>query len=181
MARDPNLKSLYSDLEPDEREMALYRNRLALTLNKRPRRLSHPLLGWLAAVAVGCGFLLWLLSNQNVDFQQIHFEELQKLVSSTAIDDLTSSAREALAREDDLERLNAMATLCMVLPVNEGIPLASKALLSEPRAEFRVFYLEFLLEEADENLINFEKVEALLDEEEDLVCIRLYRDLLELS
>lgn len=181
MVSEPDLKSLYEGLAPDDQEMARYRQ--ALQPKLQPRQRLPLWRSWTWALA-GAAALIWLavfLAQKPATFQQESMADLSAMVTATDAQVLTAKAKHALTKADDLQRFNAMAVLCMVLPVNEAITIAGQALQEDPRTEFRVFYLEYLLEEADENLINAHKVEELMDREDDALCLRLLRDLLAIS
>lgn len=180
MAREPDLKSIYQGLEPDEQEMARYRTTLRDRLQKRK---SQPwfTLTWAVAGAVALVAVAFLGLRSTPDLSQTTMDDLQAMMASSNSDQLKAHAKKALSDENPLYRCNAMAVLCMVLPAEEGINLAGQALEQDPRSEFRAFYLEYLLDEADENHINGQKVEELMDREEDELCLKLFEDLLDIS
>lgn len=181
MASQPDLKLLHRELGAEDQEMQQYRNRFAQTLKTKKKRTAGL---WLVPSGLALATFVWLLMllpSQRIDFRQENIEDIETLIATQDAQALTTSAKRAMGTQETVLQLNAMATLCMLLPSREAIPIASKALQADPRAEFRVFYLEYLLEEADHYQINRDQVERLMDQEEDGLCFELYQDLLDVS
>lgn len=180
MAHEPDLKTLYRGMAADEAEMSKYRRNLK---SKLP---TKSMLGrwWLPTLAVvgltAISFMAWWPPAQ-ADLFDKNLEGLRAMAVSPDAGMWTQKARLEMNSGEVGKQLNASAFLCMVLPYAEAAPVAAKALQQEPRAEFRVFYLETLLDEADEYQINVDLVEKLMDGEEDELCFRLYSALLELG
>lgn len=61
---------------------------------------------------------------------------------------------------------------------DENILASAQGLLEDPRAEFRAYYLDYLLMYADEAYYDIEYLEALIDRETDPDCIELLYELL---
>lgn len=80
-----------------------------------------------------------------------------------------------------LEKLNALAVISM-LGTDEAHKIASaQGLVEDPRPEFRAYYLEYLLDYADEAHYNIAYIEALIEKEEDEECLYLLSRLLKLA
>ena len=180
MAHEPDLKSLYDGMAADEAEMAGYRRKLMAKLPSRRTSRSWWLyaFGTVALVAVLAAINL---PQSAMDPFDKTVEELQTLAASREADVLTRKARAQLDSQSLTKQLNASAYLCMVLPYREAATIATNALQHDPRPKFRAFYLETLLDEADDYQINVEMVEKLMDSEEDELCFRLYSALLALG
>lgn len=181
MDSESRLKELLQDLEATPREMAVYREKLSHNLMQkttgRSTRILWPVVAIAAVLLVG--FLLFPRSK--MPFDELSLESVQLLVETSEMRELSERARAQVRSENGWSKLNAYTILCMTLPAQEAIPFAGQALEEDPRPEFRAFYLEFLLDTADENLINSERVEALMDDEENELCLRLLHDLLNVS
>jgi len=180
MAREPDLKTLYRGMAADETEMAVYRRNLKAKLSARhgSRRIWFYVFG---LTALAAGLLLFWLPRTSGDLFDGSLEELQVLAASEDVDSLTSQARRQMESDTLPRQLNASAFLCLVLPYQDAVPVAASALQKDPRPKFRAFYLETLLDEADEYQINVDMVEKLMEGEEDELCVRLYSVLLELG
>ncbi|MCG8673407.1 MAG: hypothetical protein MI867_28720, partial [Pseudomonadales bacterium] len=153
-----NLKSVYSHIEVGEDEMQAYRTRLA---GKLPQKRHIPwipisLAGTIAALA-----LLALLLPQQNELGQENLDALARWVATNP-DQAAVKADEHID-EPGLQGHNAAMVLVQTEPLEEAMVLAGNALEVEPRVDFRLFYLEFLLDHTDEFLFNPDKLEALID------------------
>jgi hypothetical protein len=176
MADEP-LKSHYRGMEADEAEMARYRARLAERLTT-PRRWP----GWLPAASIAAAaavlVLLWVaLPGQGLPQQDL--EEIQALAESRP-EKARERARMLVLRGESQDRWNALALLSLTEPEQVAVHYAAQGLQEDPRAEFRCFYLEYLLDHADEYQYNVTLLENLMDREPDRLCFKLYGQLLRL-
>jgi hypothetical protein len=71
--------------------------------------------------------------------------------------------------------------LVLTQPEGKALEAAARGVLSDPRPEFRSFYLEYLLDYADSFELNAEKIEELMEDEDDEVCFDLYARLLKMA
>jgi hypothetical protein len=175
------LRSLYRQVGADEAEMAGYRRRLAERLP-----LTRPLLGW-RPLLVGAGALAALMlaiillpTSQQAVLSRSRLDELKELAAEappSLIGKATTLAEQGRAEE----RWNALMLLCLTSSCERSVSYAAQGVQEDPRPEFRFFYLELLLDRADEYRYNPQRIEELMDRENDRQCLRLYRSLLHLS
>ena len=71
--------------------------------------------------------------------------------------------------------------VCLTSTNGKALPEAAEGAITDPRAEFRAFYLEYLLDHADAYQLNPERIEERMDAETDATCLDLYARLLHLS
>ena len=175
MANEP-LKELYKTIRTDEREMAVYRAGLGRELSKsRQQSLWR---GWLVAVPVALVLLLVFVPRQQALPEGTPEQLKDWVMTQTSPDTVRERAIKAFAGSDPLKRSNAALILCLLGPESQGIAIASELLPNEPRPDFRSFYLEYLLDHADEYRFNMARIENLMDDEADPLCLSLYRKLL---
>jgi len=101
----------------------------------------------------------------------------------------SSSDQEALRRKAERleqrgrgrERYNATLVLVLTQPEGKALEAAARGVVTDPRPEFRSFYLEYLLDYADSFELNAEKIEELMEDEDDEVCFDLYARLLRMA
>lgn len=157
----------------DEREMARYRARLGETLaSRRAPRPPIPLWAPLAA-AVGVVAAALVLLGPGHGLPQRDLDEIESLAEE-ASPRILALARGLAEEGEGLDRWNALMLLTLTEPTERAVRFAARGVQEDPRADFRFFYLEFLLEEADEYRYNLEILESLMDRETDSRCLRLY-------
>ncbi len=182
MAGEHELKQLFEGMEPSEQELAAYRSRLAATLESRSRRTRGWVWLWaggplLASLAV----IVWLVSTPH-GLPQRTLEELRTLVTVTSdLEGLRETAQRLEKSATGLDRHNATMMLCLTQPDGEALQAAASGVVSDPRPEFRSFYLEYLLDHAEAFELNPDRVEELMEAEEDALCLDLYARLLSLA
>ncbi len=184
MASEPELKQTYAHIQASEEEMAGFRTGLGAKLASPPRRFTlFPKLAAPLLAAAAC--LVFLLpTGPRYDFSALTVEQIQALIADpqTSREDLREQAWAIYQHSGDAElRGTANAVLCLTLATDQALQQAVAGLVAEPRAEFRAFYLELILDEADDYRFNVERVEALMDQETDALCLRLYRNMLKLA
>lgn len=182
MANEPELKKYYANIRAHEEEMARYRARLAGPLaRKRPRasRLNHVWFGIAVTAAIILAFLL--LPARKTIFPQKRLVEIEALVDSGDTGELSQLALQQMNTAQGTERLNAMMVLCLTQPAGEAVRVAAAGALADPRPRFRSFYLEYLLDFADEYQLNTALIEERMDSETDKECLYLYGRLLKLA
>jgi len=180
---DEHLRSLHRDIEADEAEMAAYRGRLAGRLEEagahRTRRVA-----WAASGAVVVVVAILVLavpwSRPGPVFPQTGLDEL-KTLAGAAPPTLGAQARAQVSDGQPQDRLNALMLLCLTERGEEAAPYAAEGLEHDPRPDFRFFYLEHLLDHADEYRYSVERIEQLMDRETDRGCLSLYRTLLDIA
>ena len=174
-----NMKEYYRGIETDDRELAGYRAKLGERLNA-DRGWLRPWRG-LAAAVVLAAVLLWFFLPRS-GFPQRDLEALQTMTAHQDPDRLRREARALLnGNGPTLDRWNAYMVLCLIEPDEKAAQAAAQGLLLDPRPEFRVFYLEYLLDRADEYQYNLPLIEDRMDHETDKLCLRLYKQLLHLA
>jgi hypothetical protein len=173
------LKDPYRHIEANEAEMARFRAHLAQRLPLR-RRIPFFAKALVPAALAIAALLVLLPSGRNQGFPQRELTELESLAAS-ASPAVLEKAHELAHGGDDLDRLNACVILCMTEPIDQVAVCVAEGLENDPRAEIRAFYLEQLLERADEYRYNVEMMEELWDQEPDEQCQRLYRDLFRIA
>ena len=76
-----------------------------------------------------------------------------------------------------LDRWNSIMILCLTEPVKRAVMFAGRGIMEDPRPEFRAYYLEYLLDNADEYRYNRALLEENMDREEDSQCLLLYKQI----
>ena len=177
------LKSLYEQIGANETEMARYRGRLAdrLPTSSAPQA-WRPLLACAATLiaVASIAVLLVTRSHQETSLPQTQLVELRQLADE-ASPALIRRARILAAQDHAPDRWNAIMLLSLTESSDQAIRYAAQGVQEDPRLEFRLFYLELLLDQADEYAYNPERIEALMDQENDRQCLRLYRSLLHIA
>jgi len=173
MANDMKLR-----IQAEEAEMERYRAGLARRFQKtQPIRRWKPVI--LAAAAAVLVFVLVPGIGTN-EFENLELANLQ-LMAQGASPDMKDRARELLHGEPSFARSNARMFLCMAEDAESGIRMAAQGVQEDPRPDFRFYYLEFLLDEADEYSLDASRIESLMETEADRDCLDLYKSLLRLA
>lgn len=173
------LKEPYCQIEANDAEMARFRAEFARRLPVRKGRPSLVKI-LVPAAATAVALILLVLRDHSPDFAQLELDELEAL-AATASPDIVEKAQVLATRGEGLDGLNACVVLCLVEPVDQAAPCIAKGLENDPRPEIRAFYLEQLLERADECQFNLDMIEELWDQETDEQCQRLYKDLFRIA
>ncbi len=165
-------------IEATEAEMAAYRARLAQRLPGSQFSLKwKPLV--LAAAAAILIFVLVPSMDKN-EFNNLDLACLESLAGSPS-PEMMARAQELLQDKPSIARSNAIMFLCMTEDPANGTRLAAKGVQEDPRSEFRFFYLEYLLDKADEYSFNAARIEQLMDSESDEACLSLFKSLLRIT
>lgn len=171
MADQHHIKSLYRDVELSEAELATYRSRLAQALpEKRRFSLAVPMF----AAAVVLAAFMWFQFPKPLDQQGL--DQLQAYVA-TYPEQARKSALQWM-EDDGIQGHNAAMVLALTQEGDAAMEAAALALARDPRAEFRFFYLELLLDNADEYVFNPDLLDQLLEREYHPGCVRLFEQLL---
>jgi len=178
MANEPELKHLHRSIEVEEAEVALYRARLGERLSEVPERGRFRLLWAVAPLAVAAALMLFL-NLGSAALPQLRLADLE-LVLERYPGQVQRQAK-TLQDGDGLDAWNANMVQCLSLPPEQGVFYAAKGLGLDSRAEFRLFYLEYLLDYADERTFNLAQLEGLMERETDPDCLKLYRWMLRIS
>jgi hypothetical protein len=160
--------------------MSRYRARLGdrLAGQRVPRR---PLSLWAPlAAAAGVIAAAFFLLTPDPGLPQRGLDEMRALAEQ-APPRLLDRARGLAEGGEGLDRWNAIMLLTLTEPTERAVRFAAQGVQEDPRAEFRFFYLEYLLDEADEYRYNLEILETLMDRETDSRCLRLFERLYRLS
>lgn len=170
---DKSVNDIHRRRDVDEDEMARYRARLGERLETLPG--VGPRLGLWAPLAAVVGVIAaaFFLLQPEPGLPQRGLDEVEALVVQ-ASPDLLDRARVFSEEGEGLDRWNAIMILCLTEPTESAVRFAAWGVQEDPRAEFRFFYLEYLLDNADEYLYNREILETLMDRETDSRCLRLY-------
>jgi len=190
------LKNVYDGIEPAERELTQSRQRLGHLLEAAARQkiaqqkpIRHTWFSWpqILRVSVACMVLVAVAATGWRQYRLASFEALE-LVSLQAFvernGDHTQLYREAKEMENSqepLRKLNGLYILSALGRENENILASAQGLIEDPRAEFRAYYLDYLLTYADEAYYDVDYIEALIDRETDPDCIELLYELLDLA
>lgn len=177
------LKQTYAHIDADPAEMAAYRQRLAQRLIS-PKRAPRPRWPWLAlAAAALIGALLWQ-GFRPQPLGQLELAALEQRIetaNAAARQRLLVEARRDFTNEDPLAHRNATVALCLLLQGEEAIELAAEHLMDEPDPRYRAALLERILDLADDQGFASDHIEALMDREDDKLCLKLYRDWMRLT
>ncbi len=141
----------------------------------------QPLFLGFAAAAIALFFVL-LTTMTPVSLDDSGLEEIQRFVARNGDPGaLFSRAEEMKSSESRVARLNALALISMLGTEDENKLATAQGLVEDPRPEFRAYYLEYLLDYADEEHYNIAYIEALMEKEEDEECLYLLGRLLKLA
>ncbi|MDP1932677.1 MAG: hypothetical protein Q8L60_14580 [Gammaproteobacteria bacterium] len=195
-----DLKNLYEGIDADEFATEQSRKRLAIALGSstqsqvrpveeaarsvRTPWFSFPLLmqvSFACLVVVAVGFTGWR-QYQLSSFEAVELASLQAFVERNG--DHTQLYRQAKDMEsssEPLRKLNGLYILSALGQDDENILASAQGLLEDPRAEFRAYYLDYLITYADEAYYDIEYLEALIDRETDPECIELLYELLKIA
>lgn len=187
MAIEPDLKDLYRGLEADQEEVDRYRERLTLRLNEshiqdvmtpNERSFRPAYLSLVASVFVISLVGVYYFSRPV--FPQQSIDELEALIASN---DSESLRQQALHYRDgnDLNALNANMILALGADAEQSVGLALRGLQIDRRPEFRREYLELLLDKTEQISIDPSELETVMENENDAVCVALYKLLLKFS
>ncbi|MEK7258447.1 MAG: hypothetical protein AAB211_01460 [Pseudomonadota bacterium] len=191
-----DLKNLYDGIEPVEMELTQSRQRLAHSLEAAARQkiatqkpIRHAWFSWpqMLRVSVACVVLVAVSATgwrqyRLASFEAVELASLQAFVERNG--DHTQLYREAKEMENSqepLRKLNGLYILSALGQENENILASAQGLIEDPRAEFRAYYLDYLLTYADEAYYDVDYIEALIDRETDPDCIELLYELLNLA
>jgi len=94
---------------------------------------------------------------------------------------LFQSAEKMRTSKAQRERLSGLLIVTMLGIEANHILASAEGLVEDPRPEYRIYYLEYLLENADEEYYNLDYLEQLIDREEDPECLYLLGELLRLA
>ncbi len=177
------LKQVYAHIDADPSEMATYRQRLAqqLLAPKRPQRPRWPWLALVAAVLGGAFLWRYFQPRPLHQLDLAAIEQRVEFADPSARQQLLAEARRDFSAEDPLTHRNATVALCLLLPGEEAIELAAEHLMTEPDPRYRALLLERILDLADDQGFASDHIEALMDREDDELCLKLYRDWMRLS
>jgi hypothetical protein len=176
---DESLKSHYRDIEAGESEMVRYREGLRQKLAE-PRRSKIKIWMPLAATAAAALCAAWFFMPPTADFPQQTLDELQSF-ALTCTPDTLQRAGELVDQPNGFNRLNAMMLLTLTDTEAKAVPIAAQGIQEDPRSDYRSYYLEYLLDHADERRYNCQIVEDLMDRETDQLCQKLYRQLFRIA
>lgn len=174
-----SVKDYYRGIQASDAEMARFRAHLAQRL---PVSKDHPVLLRIVvpAAAVAAALVFLVLRDPGLRFSQLELSELE-IVAANASPEVVAKAHKLAAQGDGLDRWNACVILCLTEPMDQIAGCIAGGLEDDPRPEIRAFYLEQLLERADEYQYNIEMVEDLWDREIDSTCRSLYKDLFRIA
>ena len=195
MAADPDLSPIFEDQGVDAAEVARYRAALRERIETPRGQGRLPSLGrarWLRAAlaagvsaAVAAALLVGLGRPDGGESSWLEHGDLAQVrrgVASTADPArLAGSVVPALASDDPAERGNARLVRVLAGAPDDAVRAAVAGVVDDPRPEVRAFLLEWLLERADEGVVDAERVSELLDEEPDPLCRDLLGEMLELA
>jgi hypothetical protein len=173
-------------------ELKRNRKRLLLELEEPPVPNADKFRLWMTfrastmffpATALAALFLVTFLFllNQPVPLDKKSLNDIRQFVSNHGNHaQLFQHAEEMRASQSRQEQLNGLLIVTM-LANGEDNMLAAQGLVEDPRPEYRIYYLEYLLEHADEAYYNLDYLEELIDREEDPECLYLLGELLRLA
>ena len=173
-----DMKDLYQGIEIDEPEVAAYRRRLEKSLVQTAPQFSWPRYAIAALLVLAAGLVEWRAPG----LDSVDLDNLQAFVEKhgdhTA---LYQQAQQMQASGSELLELNSFYVLSSLGQNEENILASAQGLIKDPRAEFRAYYLDYLLTYADEAYYDIDYLEALLDRETDSECQELLEELLDLA
>jgi hypothetical protein len=190
----PDLKSLFDDIQMDDEELHRCRNALRESLSStrqaaplsfadRMRDLFHlPVLQYaLPALVIAAAILLYQQMQQS-PLESVELARLQEFVARHGDRSALYQQTESMQQSDSvLQRLNGLYVLSALGTDQENVLASVQGLIEDPRAEFRRYYLDYLLTHADEAYYDLEYLERLLDRERDPECRQLLLELISLA
>ena len=173
------LKDLYRDMDADPGEMDRYRAGLAGRLEQRARSPWLPL----ALIPLAAALLVFWLRPTQVPLATALalLDSPEQIEELMAVRQPTREEYLPLVGVDSLVGLDAGVLLILDGPKQQAMETAATAVRVDPRADFRTFYLEFLIEEGEDYSFNPSLIEELMDRESDRVNRKLLARLLQLA
>ncbi|PCH62143.1 MAG: hypothetical protein COC19_03250 [SAR86 cluster bacterium] len=146
----------------------------------------HSRFFWTSLTASSAALLLIFSLTQAATFESIlEQESLVKIQQFVAVNgdhlQLFDQASNLESSAPRLGRLNALAVVSLLGQQDVHKLASAQGLVEDPRPEFRAYYLEFLLDYADEDFYNIDYIEALMEQETDPQCLYLLGRLLKLA
>ncbi len=202
---DQRLKSLYQNIEINEAELDRNRDQLADSLSsidtsaqtdidlptahdQASVRLKEKLALWTkpfiwGPVATAASLLfITLYFYQGKGLEAESLKEVERFVARHGNHEKLFAQANALKESGSrIEQLNALAVISMLGTDNSNKMASATGLVEDPRPEFRAYYLEYLLDYADEARYSVSYIEALIEKEEDEECLYLLSRLLKLA
>jgi hypothetical protein len=171
---DKSLKPLVGSIQAEDAEMERYRARLAPLLHKPERlRRLYPL-GIAATAAVA--LLVLLAVPRPIQFSKLTLDQVHALAANRSPDAI-EKAREAAQIGEGDARWNATMFLCLTENLDRAMDYAIRGIRQDPRPQFRLAYIEFLLDNTDGHRLSTGEIERLMDREYDSTCLYLFREL----
>lgn len=183
MADRGELKDTFAHIEADASEMDQFRSNLSLRL---PQKSASP--WWrqpmlIPALLVATSFIVYF--TKPAEHLQVPGDSPEDWVTFAAgVTDpqaLIAHARKLVRSDKTIEVHQGQVLLCTLLGKDDALPLVIDALKAETAPNLRVFYLEWILENADEYQYNIGAIEALMETEDDPLCFKLYRQWLKVA
>ena len=176
MADRGDLKGAYAHISAEADETARFRDRLAMRLaDEAPkRRFWSP--ARLVLLPAAAALLILFLPERAPSWTRLSLDALRTYAASpeARAPDVVARARDLAAHADAGPRGKAGALLCLVLPPEEAMAHATASLGDEPDPAVRAFYLEWILDHSDPYRFNAERIEELMETEDDRLCYTLY-------
>lgn len=192
---DQRLNPIYADIEVSDEELLRNRQQLMANLAEQKaaeqeqaptannkRHYLKAFIYWGPLAAAATIFAVTLMLNTNPGFDANNLEDLERFVAKHGDHQQLFAQVEALKTSDQpRRRLNALAVMSMLGTDDENQIASAQGLVEDPRPEFRAYYLEYLLDYADEAIYSIDYIESLIEREEDDECLYLLGRLLKLA
>jgi hypothetical protein len=179
---DESLKNAYRGIEAEETETARMRARLASRLaaeSSAENRWFRPLMFTLPAAAVAIMLVFfWPKPTDLPRLDQPSLAALDLLVEEGTSTVLKEQALVAAEKGEARESLNAVYVLTRLEETPQSLEYAARGLFADPRPEFRIFYLEYMLDHAGTYRYDIDRLENYIDDETDRTCLKLSKKLL---
>lgn len=137
---------------------------------------------WSALVASVCTLFIGMMFFRADPLDGHSLDEIQEFVASNGnYSELFSLAEKMQRSTSDVTRLNGLLVESLLGNGAESRLASAEGLVQDPRNEYRIYYLEYLLENANEDYYNAAYIEQLIEQEENEECLYLLEKLLLLA
>lgn len=185
-----NLEQRFTTVESHKRELKFgkYLTSILKAFKLKSFKRQYTLAGFASTVTIL--FMVYFYSSEqtnfNADFNSVFsYESLEDIKSFVAengnYQQMFSLADELSESEDVMSQLNGLLVLSLLGTDGVHRSATAKGLIEDPRAEFRIYYLEYLLDYASHDHFNIDYIDQLITRETNQECLFLLRQLRNLA
>ncbi len=174
------LKQAIQSIEVDESEFEARRNRLSANLPENRQHSGAWLWGFAGAMTV-TAVLFALFYHAPGQDAVLDLSELESYAANHDCEAVTQRAQALTADQRPEARANGDYLSLVCASSDEGLDIAVSALRFEQRTEFRLAFLDFLIEQSDQVKFSEDFIDELIDQENSPECVQLIRTLHKVS